>query len=61
MKVIGIGPSKFFRERWNMVDTFMVVMGLVFFFIESEHNSLNLIILFRFFRLAGFIRIILLT
>lgn len=61
MRVVGIGPSKFFAVRWNTLDAMMIVTNVVFFFIRAEGKGFNIIKMFRFFRLAGFIRILLLS
>lgn len=61
MRIIGIGPTKFFAERWNTIDAIMIVTNVVFFFIRTQAKAFNIIKMFRFFRLAGFIRILLLS
>ena len=61
LRIVGISPTKFFAERWNILDTLMVGLSAIFAFIPTTSNAFNLIKLFRFFRLAGFIRIVLQT
>jgi len=61
LRIVGISPTKFFAERWNIIDTIMVGISAIFAFIPTNRAAFNLIKLFRFFRLAGFIRIALLS
>lgn len=61
IRVIGIGPEKFFAERWNCIDALMILTNIIFFFLRLEAKGANIVKIFRFFRLAGFIRIILQT
>jgi hypothetical protein len=61
LRVVGVGPFRFFSERWNIVDSAMVVTSVGCFFVSSSHRALNLVRLFRFLRLAGAVRIVLLS
>lgn len=59
IRIVGIGPDKFFSKRWNCLDALMITVSVVFFFIKSDAKAVNFVKMFRFFRLAGFIRIVL--
>ena len=57
-RIIAIGPENFFADRWNNLDSILVVLGTVFFFIEGEINISSLARMGRIFRIASLTRII---
>ena len=57
-RIIAIGPENFFADRWNNLDSILVVLGTVFFFIEGEINISSLARMGRIFRIASLARII---
>lgn len=59
MRVVGIGPYKFFTERWNLIDTIMIITSVVFFFLNLQFKAANIVKMFRFFRLIVLIKIVL--
>jgi hypothetical protein len=59
LKIVGLGPEKFFNERWNNIDAVMIVLNVVFSFASTGTKLDNFIKMFRFFRIIGLIRNIL--
>lgn len=58
IRIIGVGPENFFAERWNNLDTFLVIIGVFFFFIETEISVSTLARMARIFRLASLFRVV---
>lgn len=58
IRIVAIGPENFFAERWNNVDTFLVVMGIIFFFVPNNNNADGIVRMSRLFRLASLLRLV---
>lgn len=58
IRIVAIGPENFFAERWNNVDTFLVIMGIVFFFVPNNNNADGIVRMSRLFRLASLLRLV---
>lgn len=59
LRIVGIGPEKYFNERWNNIDAIMITLSVVFYFVNTGTKFDNFIKMFRFFRIIGLIRNIL--
>ena len=57
-RIIAIGPENFFADRWNNLDSLLVVLGTAFFFIPGDINISSLARMGRIFRIASLVRII---
>jgi len=58
IRIIAIGPENFFADRWNNLDTFLVFLGFIFFFIPVSHGASSLARMARIFRVGSLLRII---
>lgn len=58
IRIVAIGPENFFAERWNNVDTFLVIMGIIFFFVPNNNNADGIVRMSRLFRLASLLRLV---
>lgn len=58
LRIVAYGPEVFFQDRWNYVDTFLVVFGLTFFFVPSRTNADGIVRMSRIFRLASLLRLV---
>ena len=58
LRVIAIGPENFFADRWNNLDSVLVLMGLIFFFLPIESGASSIARIGRIFRVASLLRII---
>lgn len=58
MRVVAIGPENFFSDRWNNVDTFLVAVGVTFFFVPIKNNADSIVRMSRIFRIASLLRLI---
>ena len=58
VRVIAIGPENFFVDRWNNVDTFLVVFGIAFWIAPLDTNADGLVRMSRIFRLASLLRLV---
>ncbi len=58
IRIVAYGPEVFFLDRWNNVDTFLVAVGLIFFFIPNNSNADGIVRMSRIFRLASLLRLI---
>jgi hypothetical protein len=58
IRIIAYGPEIFFMDRWNNVDTFLVIFGLIFFFVPNNSNADGVVRMIRIFRLASLLRLI---
>ncbi len=58
IRIIAYGPEVFFLDRWNIVDTVLVIFGVVFFFVPNSNNADGIIRMSRIFRLATLLRLI---
>lgn len=57
IRIIAYGPEIFFMDRWNNVDTFLVIFGLLFFFVPNNSNADGVVRMIRIFRLASLLRL----
>jgi len=58
LRIVAIGPENFFADRWNNLDTFLVVLGVAFFFLPVSNNAGSIARIGRIFRVASLLRII---
>jgi voltage-gated sodium channel len=58
MRIVAIGPENFFTERWNIVDSVLVMVGLLFFFVPNQNNADGIARMSRIFRLANLLRLV---
>jgi voltage-gated sodium channel len=58
IRIVAYGPEMFFMDRWNNVDTFLVAVGLIFFFVPNNSNADGVVRMSRIFRLASLLRLI---
>ena len=58
MRIVGIGPEKYFPDRWNLIDTCMIMLNIIFLFVKIQSGLDNLVRLFRFFRIGGVFKLI---
>jgi hypothetical protein len=58
VRIVAIGPENFFMERWNNVDTVLVLIGLLFFFVPNSNNADGIARMIRIFRLANLLRLV---
>ena len=58
LRIIAIGPENFFADRWNNLDSFIVLLAVVFFFIPSQGRASSTVRMGRIFRIASLLRII---
>lgn len=49
----------YFADRWNILDAFLIVINVIFFFITIGNNVDNLFKINRVFRVAGVIKLFL--
>jgi hypothetical protein len=56
IKVIGFGPEKFFADRWNNIDTILIILNIVFFFVSTTAKMTSIIKMNRMVRIAGLIK-----
>lgn len=35
LKLVGVGPEVYFNDRWNCIDTVMILLNVVFFFVKT--------------------------
>ena len=57
-RIIGIGPENFFADRWNNLDSFLVILGMIFFFIPISDGVSSIARMARIFRIASLLRVI---
>ena len=58
LRIIGFGPENFFAERWNNLDSVLVLLGLLFFFLPIESGASSISKIGRIFRVASLLRVI---
>ena len=58
LRIIAFGPENFFLERWNNVDTLLVAVGLLFFFVPNGKNADGIARMSRIFRLSNLLRLV---
>lgn len=58
IRILAIGPENFFIERWNIVDSVLVMVGLLFFFVPNQNNVDGIARMSRIFRLANLLRLV---
>lgn len=58
LRIIAIGPENFFPDRWNNVDTFLVIIGVTFFFVPVKNNADSIVRMSRIFRIASLLRLV---
>jgi len=58
MRIVAIGPENFFQDRWNNVDTMLVMVGTVFYFLSQNSNANPITAMSRIFRIATLLRLI---
>lgn len=61
LKIIGIGPENFFKDPWNKLDSFLILIGLALELAPEyaiPHNSDVLFKMTRVFRVAILIKLI---
>lgn len=58
VRIVAIGPENFFMERWNIVDSVLVMVGFLFFFVPNQNNADGIARMIRIFRLANLLRLV---
>lgn len=58
IRIVAIGPENFFNDRWNNVDSFLVMFGITFFFIPDSTGADSVVRMSRIFRIATLARLI---
>lgn len=58
IRIIAIGPENFFIDRWNKVDTLLVMFGITFFFIPDTTGADSVVRMSRIFRIATLARLV---
>lgn len=58
IRIVAYGPEVFFMDRWNNVDTLLVVVGIGYFFVPDNSNADGIVRMSRIFRLASLLRLI---
>ena len=58
MRIVAIGPENFFADRWNNLDSFLIILAFIFFWLPVSDGASSLAQIGRIFRIAGLLRII---
>ena len=58
IRIIAIGPEDFFADRWNTLDSFLIILGFIFLWIPVSDNAGSLAKIGRIFRIASLMRVI---
>ena len=58
MRVLAFGPETFFADRWNKLDSLLIGVSLVFFFLPLNHGASSISRMGRIFRIASLLRVL---
>ena len=61
VRIVAVGPETYFAYRWNNIDSFLIVLNVVFFFVSTSENIENLFVISRAFRVAFLFRTLILS
>ena len=62
VRIVAVGPETYFAYRWNNIDAFLIILNVIFFFVDTSNENINnLFIVFRIFRVAFLFRTLMLS
>ena len=56
VRFVAVGPENYFMDRYNRLDSLIIVIGLVLFFPEVSSHSEAILRLLRVFRVAALVK-----